>query len=261
MDGVKCGIISLLRVLCVAFLTGPVSAAENSELINKAGMQRMLSQQIAKAYLYQAKDVYKEDAILELESARGKFNFNHKALTAGVKDSEIQEALSSVDVSASRLNTLVTQPYSKENAAQVLQLSETLLEASHNIVLQLEQLSASSTDRIINISGKQRMLSQRIAKYYIAYSSGFQDESTVYQLQNATRDFNSALNLLLAEGRNTPEITHLLNTTKEQWKKVEPFFLDVRKGGLPIMVLTTTNNLTDLANEITVLYVQALSSN
>ncbi|MCI5144932.1 MAG: hypothetical protein D3923_05240, partial [Candidatus Electrothrix sp. AR3] len=159
-------LVVLLIVFCTALLTQPVLANDNfSKLVNKAGMQRMLSQRMAKAYFYHGNDILKKDMRMQLKLAIKKFTKNHNDLIEKVKDNEIQEILSRVHANFAKINTLVTQPYNKKNAALVLELSETLLQDSHEVALKIEALSGLNIDHIINISGKQRMLSQRISKY------------------------------------------------------------------------------------------------
>ncbi|MCI5224224.1 MAG: hypothetical protein D3924_16520 [Candidatus Electrothrix sp. AR4] len=253
--------VALLTVFFAAFLTEPSQATDNfSDLINKAGMQRMLSQRIAKSYFYYGNDIRKKDNKLQMDISIRKFKKNHTELTSMVENNEVREGLAFVEVTFSNFNELTTQPYNKENAALVLELSETLLESCHDVVLKLEELSAEKIDHTINISGKQRMLSQRISKYYIAYHAGFQDDNSVHQLQNAVVEFESALRQLQNEERNTKKINKLLEKMKKQWGKVSPYFLNVRKGGLPLMVLNATDEITTVADQVTELYVEITAS-
>ena len=107
------------------------------------------------------------------------------------------------------------------------------------------------------------MLSQRVAKYYIAYQAGFQDDDTVQKLQKlktAAGKFESALEELRKEERNTKQINVLLDKMKKRWEQIEPYFLQVRKGGLPLMVLTNTDEMTSLAHKVTGLYVEETAS-
>jgi len=245
----------MISYLIFAF-PGMLIADDLSDLINKAGMQRMLSQRIAKAYFYSGNNIRANETSVQMDSARETFRKNHTELKLKVEDTGVQEVLSFVEFAFTEFDGLVSQPYNKENAALVLDLSETLLETSHDVVLKLEKISTLRSDRIVNISGKQRMLAQRISKYYIAYRSGFQDDNSVHQLENAVKEFEDALLLLKKEERNTEQIKLLLTKTQNQWNIVKKFFLGVRKGGIPVMVLATTDSITKLANEITNLYVE-----
>ncbi len=249
-------------VIFVVLMTPQVLAAQNiSDLINKAGMQRMLSQKIAKCYFYVGKGIRVKTIRAQLNQAIDIFRKNHAELKAKIQDSAVQDVLSFVDFSFQEFDDLVTKPYSQKNAALVLDLSETLLETSHDVVLKLEKLSRKKKDRIVNISGKQRMLAQRIAKFYIAYQAGFKDSNSVYQLEEAVKEFESNLAILRADKRNTDRINFLLNKIENQWKVVKGFFLDIRSGGIPMMVFVSTDNITKIADEITRLYVEITDRN
>jgi hypothetical protein len=104
------------------------------------------------------------------------------------------------------------------------------------------------------------MLSQRVSKFYIAYQAGFRDENTVHKLNNAVEEFESGLKKLMNEGRNNGEIDSLLAKIKKDWERISPYFLKVREGGLLLMVLTTTDDVTRLSGRITALYVKKIAA-
>jgi nitrate/nitrite-specific signal transduction histidine kinase len=251
----------LMAVICILTVPLQTQAAEvtSAELVNRAGMQRMLSQRIAKAYLYLGNGVSVKETKLQLKMASERFKINHTILKENVQDTETKDLLSFVEDTFSEYQTLVHKPYSQDTAARVLELSEILLKTCHSVVLNIEDKSGAHLDNIINISGKQRMLSQRVSKFYIAYQAGFRDEDTVHKLNNAIEEFQTGLKKLMNEGRNNGEIDTLLNQSKEEWDRISPYFLKVRKGGLPLMVLTATDEITKLADRITDLYVEKIA--
>ncbi|CAK8719541.1 Type IV pili methyl-accepting chemotaxis transducer N-term [Candidatus Electrothrix laxa] len=253
-------IVALLTVFITMAFVPHSQAAENmSKLVNKAGMQRMLSQRIAKAYFYSGNDISSKETKLQLNMALERFDNNNALLKANVQDSETKDLLSIVESTFSEYRDLIKKTYSKENATRVLELSDTLLEVCHSVVLNLEDFTGASIDHIINISGKQRMLSQRVAKFYIAYQAGFRDEDTVHKLNNSIEEFESGLEQLIGEKRNNEEIISLLVKVEKEWTRISPYFLKVRKGGLPMMVLTATDEITKLSDRVTGLYVEKVA--
>ena len=248
--------VALLTVLITMVFSPHAQAAENmSELVNRSGMQRMLSQRIAKAYFYLGNDVSAKGMQLQLDMAVERFKKNHAVLRVKVQDGETIDLLSFVEQTFSEYGALVNKPYNQENATRVLGLSDTLLEACHSVVLNLEDQSGDDVDHIVNIAGKQRMLSQRISKFYIAYQAGFRDEATVHNLKNAVEEFQSGLKKLMGEGRNNREIDTLLAKIQKEWERISPYFLKVREGGLPLMVLTATDEITKFSDRVASLYV------
>jgi hypothetical protein len=252
----------LLLVLMALWLAQPARAGktDTATLINQAGLQRMLSQRIAKAYFFLGAKVRPDKARRQLATSLEQFEKNQKLLITKIQEKEIQDVLSFQSFAFTEFKALVTQPYNSENGALVLDLSETLLETSHDVVLKLEALSKRPKDRIVNLAGRQRMLSQRIAKFYIAYRLGFRDENSIYQLNQAVEEFQNTLKLLQEQKRNTREINSILEQVQKYWNLVKGFFLDIKRGGLPVTVFAATDKITELMDQATRLYVETGSN-
>jgi len=247
--------------LLMALLTGFSFSSHAADVdlaaaVDKAGQQRMLSQKIAKAYFFLGMNVRPDKARKQLQDSLTLFKKNHSELKAEIADKEVQDMLAFIDFAIDEYVDLVGRPYNKESAALVLDLSETILEASQNIVAKIESLSKVKKSKIINLSGRQRMLSQRIAKYYIAYQAGFHDPNSINQLKQAVEEFEHALNILKQEKINTPQINAQLTKVSRLWRIVRGFFLGVKKGGLPVTVFATTDSIMESMNTITGMYVK-----
>jgi len=250
-------LLTLLTILGLPLIsqaeTDPLSAA-----INKAGKQRMLSQRIAKSYFFLGENVRPDKAREQLKASLAMFSKHHNELKSEIKDQEIHELFAFIDIALGEYSELVKKPYDKNSGNEVLDLSETLLEVCQSVVVKLEQASKLKKAKLVNISGRQRMLSQRIAKYYIAYQAGFHDPNSVEQLQKAVKEFETALKILTGSKQNTSKIASSLSNVESLWKVVRKFFLDQKKGGLPVTVFATTDGIMKEMNKITNMYEKVI---
>ncbi len=261
---------SLLTSICFVFLMlvtgnslGANTTAEKpslAALIDIAGKQRMLSQKIAKAYFFHGQGIRRDKTRKQLFDSIKEFDRNYEIIRDSVDNQGIQDMLVYIGMAKDELSALAKQPYSKENAALVLDYSEIMLEGSQDIVSRLEEKSRLKKEAIVDLAGRQRMLTQRIAKYYIAYQAGFRDHNTVEQLKNAVQEFEEAHAALRKARLNTAEISKELANIERLWKVVAKFYKDVERGGLPVIVLATTDDIMATMNAITHKYVKALGS-
>ncbi|MBV2193818.1 MAG: type IV pili methyl-accepting chemotaxis transducer N-terminal domain-containing protein [Azonexus sp.] len=186
--------------------------------INKAGRQRMLSQRMAKAYFQigQGVDVERSKKILDTSVAtfdRQLVELKNYAPTPDIKNTY----LSLEKTWLSYKDVLIGKAPSPDNGRKVLALSEDVLVLAQQGTVQLEKQSTSAAGPLVNVSGRQRMLSQRMAKFYQASAWGVGDASSTASLEGARKEFNEALGMLAAAPANTPQIKDSLELVKQQW--------------------------------------------
>jgi len=239
-----------------AVATNKAAIADIVKLIDVAGKQRMLSQRIAKDYLYVGKKVAVSKANRQLKASLEELVSAHKVLVDSINDPEIRNLLSFVELSIEDFKATANEPFNLDNAQLIIDLSESMLEGSQYVVDSLKEKVEVKESAIVGKSGKQRMLAQRIAKYYIAYQAGIKDKNTIDQMKAAVAEFTEAHKALMANPSNTPEINRQLNEIDRLWKIVYKFYLNIEKGGLPLIVFNTTDNITKKMNKITGMYVE-----
>ncbi len=262
---IKIGLFISLIISCASALDENISNVRNEnstmqsdkiKIIDIAGKQRMLSQRIAKDYLYKGRNIARSKADKQLKASLGEFLNAHKKLLVSINDPEITNLLTFVEMSSDDFKTIVNKPFDLDNAQLALDLSESMLEGSQFVVDSLAVGTGRKKSEIVAKSGKQRMLSQRIAKYYIAYQSGIKDKNSVDQMKEAVKMFTQNHNDLMRNSANTPKINQKLNEINKLWKIVHKFYLSIEKGGLPFIVFTTTDDITKKMDDITKLYIE-----
>jgi hypothetical protein len=228
-----------------------------AELLNIAGKQRMLSQRIAKDYLYIGKQVAVDKATKQFSQSLDTFKKGQTFLLESISDPEIKNLIAFVNMSEEELEETAKKPFSLDNAQLVLDLSESMLEGSQYIVDSLKGTTQKKDSIVVATSGKQRMLSQRIAKYYIAYQAGIQDKNTIDQMKKTVKLFDDSNKNLLNHASNTAEISQKLKKINMLWGIVYKFYLSIEKGGLPFIVFTSTDDITKKMDHVTELYTKS----
>ncbi len=211
--------VAALWALCFnAALAGSLSL---SEAINKAGRQRMLTQRVVKYYCLAGLDIDARDARAELYAAIELFEAQLAELKVFSPDGTVDAALARVDSLWSRFDAIAGGPINREGARRLMALDEEVLEAADQVVLALEALSERPYARLVNISGRQRDLSQRMVKFYLFQAWGLGSGAIQDQVDRARNEFQGALMELRVSPENTPAIDRELRAAAEQWRWLE----------------------------------------
>jgi len=231
-----------------------IFANDNIELITLADKQRMLSQRIAKDYLYVGKGIAFSKANKQLKKSLDSFLENYKKMLLTTNDPDIKNLLEFVKLSLDDLRTITTEKFSVDNAQLILDLTESMFEGSRYIYFSLRTSTNLKESENIFKASQQLILSQRIAKYYIAYQLGIKDVNSVNSMKKTVNRFSKNLDFLLKTTTNTPQINKKLNEVDKLWKIVHKFYNNIEKGGLPLIVFNTTDSITRKMDEITKMY-------
>ncbi len=244
--------------LCFVFLFVSSSLSAEitsiSEAINKAGKQRMITQRMLKDYaLIGMNNTYgnpKED----LPKMITLFDTTLKELQAFVKDKDAQESLFKVTGLWKNVKqTLETAPL-KEKVLALKKEIEKLLKEANNSTNLIVKATGTNTGEIINISGRQRMLSQRMASLYMLKVWEVESEEIDVALANAIKEFDTAQKKLLSSDLNTDEIKKRLANSKKSFMFFKMMGNSKSKKFIPSLINRSANKILKDMNAATELY-------
>jgi len=259
-------LFTLFTILFIATTTSyAASDISNAAAINVSGKQRMLSQRMAKCYIYASAGFNISDAEKEKRKSILLFEENLRVLNQYSRDSKIDQKLNSVSSGWKKYKKALSAEYSEENAKVILSLNTEMLKKCHAVVVEIEnytnkQVQSNSKSNLastINKAGKQRMLSQRFALYYMAFYKGYSVKEDTNNLKATYNEFDKALSSLLANPANTLAIDDKLIEVITLWKKVRDNYIAfIKKEIPPAQVYNDFNDIMSKMNTVTRMYTE-----
>ena len=224
-----------------------------NDAIDKAGRQRMLSQRMMKNYSMVGMSMKFNDPLKQLKASSELFESTLEELIGFSKDKESKDALKRVKELWVPLKAKLIAPPDKERVVELFEEVDKLLEASHKATNAIALNSKKSTGEIINISGRQRMLSQRLGSLYMlkVWGVGMDDS----RLQETIKEFKKAQTKLLAFPKNSKEIEAGLNAVKKDFMFFEVLGASKSKKYIPSLIARSSNKITKKMNDVTKLYI------
>ncbi len=236
---------------------------------NISGKQRMLSQRIAKVCLLKLAGATGSELNKEYNSSLQLFERNLSILETNARSSsaKVKTLIRKENNQFLKFKNILTKR-SLQNVNLVMQTSNELLKVCHSLVLAIEEdskynkefLNEISTEQnkvaIVNTSGKQRMLSQRLCLYYTACRL-YRKEKLNYkgvceQVETIYSEMNNSLNMLLISDLNTFTIEENIGKILSLFKNIEKNKRDFINNKLPLVdIMNTTNQITNTYNIIT----------
>ncbi|MBL8289055.1 MAG: type IV pili methyl-accepting chemotaxis transducer N-terminal domain-containing protein [Rubrivivax sp.] len=202
-----------------------------NDAINKAGRQRMLSQRCAKAWLALGQQVRPDLADKVLAESMALFERQLAELRAFAPAPALRATYEQLDVAWTACRTtLVGAPPARAGAEAMLAVAARVLALADEGTQQLEQLSGRPLGRLVNIAGRQRMLSQRMAALYLGASWGVQPAAAVQRLEQARGEFTQAMALLKAAPEATTAIRAELELADQQYSFFDSALRSLKAG-------------------------------
>jgi hypothetical protein len=146
----------------------------------------------------------------------------------------------------------------KSGAAAVLQADAKVLALAHQGTVQYETVLNRPVGKLVNVAGRQRMLSQRMAKFYLAAMLPVDTQVASTEIGKSRSEFLSAMDLLRNAPQATDRIRSELQLADGQWFFFDQALKNMQTSGAaakPLShVFVSSENLLSVMDRVTGLY-------
>lgn len=233
-----------------------IQAARDTDVVNRAGQLRMLSQRIVKLYALRHAGVAAgaDAALLEESAAHVAGNLEH--LARELSRETFGDLLASVSAGWRALSSLLERDEGAASLGRVDDAAESLLAAAEALTAALEAASPVPTLGIINRAGRQRMLSQRLAKQALlgTLADGEAGRLAAADAVTSIQAFEATLAELEHSPLSTPAIREELAGAVTAWRRLTAGLRDAHTARGREVIAADSEALLQAFERLTELY-------
>ena len=259
----------LLAALALAVLAVFIDAAGNpahaqvsniNDAINKAGSLRYTANRLAKVYFQIGMGIDADRSRRILDSQIAMYDRRVVELKNYSPTPEIKETYLALEKAWSGYkDLLVGARPNLEAGRRIVDVSEEVVGIANKATGQLAAHSGTTQGNLVNVSGRQRMLSQRLAKYAQAMNWGVAPAGAQAEIEKSKAEFVQKLGELSGAQINTQQIRDELELGKQQW-----MFFDAALAGRgdkkanATNIATTSERILEVMDNVVGMYEKLL---
>ena len=199
-----------------------IHSARFAEDLNRAGQLRMLSQRLVKLLGLQLAGVQRGQVTERLKESKLHIENNISALGKSLSPASFGDLLGQVMHTWSRLRQALQQEPRVGELGPVDELAELLLHEAERLTGSLQNAGAAPPLQVLNTAGRQRMLSQRHAKYALLCALGAPALAMRHEagMAESRAAIDEGMRYLQQIPLTSPEIRTTLRAAADGWQQL-----------------------------------------
>lgn len=242
-----------------AYASAPVIHVKLSPIVavNKSERLRMLTQRMVKAYCQIQLGIREGGAERILQDSMDAFDSELHDLSAAASSPELRKAVAHEQEIWLKIKPLLLDETNMEGVRRLNDFGESLSVAAQELDELLEKQSHNRGIEWMDLAGRQRMLSQRIVKFYLLRKLNIHTHETAAGIEKVKQEFNQLQITLLKGAQNTPDIVDELHVVSGLWEKMTGILSNpaAKPAELDTLVVTSERIL-EILDRATTLFEQ-----
>lgn len=231
-----------------------IAAARVAEAMNRAGQQRMLSQRLVKLYALACSRTDGQAAALLMRETVARVEDNLKSLEAELSPQTFGDLLEAGRLAWAELRQGLESAPRASELSRLDGLAEAVMNNADALVLALEASGVATPVGVVNTAGRQRMLSQRMAKLALLRVASPEPAPMVAAMDAAAVAFEQGLRTLEDAPLSTPEIRALLQEGRAAWQALCATLPEVGQPAGRMRLAGTSEDLLGIFDRLTEAY-------
>ena len=212
---VACSLLTLSQGALAAGKEGAAGVVAGD--IVSAGRLRMQSQRLAKLYQQAGMGLNATQAMQQITVSAGEIDSEFGRLGASVKKPNVRRVLTRCDALWQEMRAALKQAPGPASAERVNQLADELMIHTGKLSMLIEAEGETPVGRLIDLSSRLNMLSQRLARLYLMAQGGNLSQGVVVDIEQARKEFSTGLGELDTARENSPASRDAIGLAKNQW--------------------------------------------
>lgn len=234
-----------------------IDMSRAGDAVNRAGQLRMLSQRVVGCYAQLVVGYSERNARQNLEACVVRVGANLATLRPAIETVGYSELVARVSASWAAVRAICTEPVERSRLQDLDAAAEIMLRDADSLTGLLEQSGLVDSLRIVNLSGRLRMLSQRVWKLCFLLAIAARPSDLV-ELGDVAGSVQIALGHLDEAPLSTPAIRATLAAAREEWDHLSANLGDKSDERALGLASDASDRLLGHAETLTGLYEQAM---
>ena len=227
-----------------------IAAARLAEATNRAGQQRMLSQRLVKLYALACSRTEGAAAAVLMKDSVQRVDDNLALLEAGLSAASYGDLVAAAREGWRAMRVLLDAPAQAADLPRLDAAAEAVLFQADALVRALEASGIAPQVHVVNVAGRQRMLSQRMAKLALLADAAGQGATATA--------FEQGLATLQQAPLSTPRIRAMLEQGGAAWKALRAAVPEAHQATGRVKVAGASEELLEVFDGLTEAYQHSI---